>query len=205
MPGQIDLPGFEAAPGPAPRPPARRGRPPGPNNLFFALVPAADVVPIIVGVQSQLRDHEGLSGKPIGVDRLHVTLHDLGGCEAPPAAVIEAVRQAAATVRVPPFEVVFDRVLSFANRQRQRPFVLCCSAELPDLAAFRSTLGRALAEAGVWNDEMKTPHMTLLYDDRLVGERIIAPIRWTAHEFVLVRSLRGLGRHEVVARLPLGA
>ena len=149
MPGQSDPPGFEAAPGPAPHPPAKPGRPLGPNNLFLALVPAAEVVPIIVGVQSQLRDEEGLGGEPIGVDRLHVTLHDLGGCDAPPAAVIEAVRQAAATVRVSPFEVVFDRALSFPNRQRHRPFVLCCSAEPKDLAAFRSTLGRALADAGV--------------------------------------------------------
>lgn len=204
MPGRIDLPGFEAAPGPAPRPPVKPGRPLGPNDLFLALVPAAEVLPIIVGVQSQLRDDEGLRGKPIGVDRLHVTLHDLGGCDAPPAALIEAVRRAAATVRVAPFEVVFDRALSFPNRQRHRPFVLCCSAEPKDMAALRATLGRALADAGVWKDEVTTPHMTLLYDDRLVGERRIVPIRWTAHEFVLVRTLRGLGRHEVLARLPLG-
>jgi 2'-5' RNA ligase len=36
-----------------------------------------------------------------------------------------------------------------------------------------------------------------------VARRAIEPITWTVNEFVLVRSLVGQGRHEVLARWPL--
>ena len=49
-----------------------------------------------------------------------------------------------------------------------------------------------------------TPHVTLLYDDVLVEERAVEPIRWTVREFVLVHSLLGQTRHVPLARWPLG-
>ena len=50
-----------------------------------------------------------------------------------------------------------------------------------------------------------TPHLTLLYGDRIVTERSIEPIRWTVRDFVLVQSLRGRGesKHIHLARWPL--
>jgi len=48
-----------------------------------------------------------------------------------------------------------------------------------------------------------TPHVTLLYDGRVVTERLVEPIRWTVREFVLVRSLLGKTRHIVIGRWPL--
>jgi len=46
--------------------------------------------------------------------------------------------------------------------------------------------------------------VTLLYDDVLVQERAVEPIRWTVSEFVLVHSLLGQTRHIPLARWSLG-
>ena len=48
--------------------------------------------------------------------------------------------------------------------------------------------------------------MTLLYGDRFVAdEPVKPPIRWAVHEFVLVHSLLGRSRYNVLARFPLRA
>ena len=43
-----------------------------------------------------------------------------------------------------------------------------------------------------WLERDFTPHVTLLYDDRLIAVPVpIEPIAWTVHEVVLVHSLLG--------------
>jgi 2'-5' RNA ligase len=54
-------------------------------------------------------------------------------------------------------------------------------------------------------DARFTPHVTLLYDSRLVAEQAVSPIHWTAHELVLVHSLLGQTRYVPLARWPLQA
>jgi 2'-5' RNA ligase len=48
-----------------------------------------------------------------------------------------------------------------------------------------------------------TPHMTLLYDPRYLAAREVTPVEWTAREFVLIHSLIGKARYEVLGRWPL--
>jgi 2'-5' RNA ligase len=48
-----------------------------------------------------------------------------------------------------------------------------------------------------------TPHMTLMYPAQFVEKQPVDPIRWRAGEFVLIDSLQGHGRHEIVGRWPL--
>ena len=50
-----------------------------------------------------------------------------------------------------------------------------------------------------------TPHVTLVYGDRLVADRPIEPIGWGVHEFVLVNSLLGRSRYIPLARFRLSA
>jgi 2'-5' RNA ligase len=50
-----------------------------------------------------------------------------------------------------------------------------------------------------------TPHVTLLYGDRLVADRPVDTVSWAVHEFVLVHSLLGRSRYNVLARFPLRA
>jgi len=53
-----------------------------------------------------------LRGGPLSPERLHVTLHHIDDYAGLPPQVVAAVRDAAVTVRMEPFEVEFDRVAS---------------------------------------------------------------------------------------------
>lgn len=39
------------------------------------------------------------------------------------------------------------------------------------------------------NYRFTTPHLTLLHDDRIIVEELVAPVSWTAHELVLVHHV----------------
>ncbi len=193
MSEQLAFPGFGADVAPT-------------DRLLFAIFPSAEAAAQADGVAQSLRQALGLAGRPLAVDRLHVTLHHLGDYVGLPNGVVEAARQAAAAVTAAPFEVVFDRAASFASRPGGNPFVLQGEpGGLAELSAFRRDLGEALARVGLgrWAKPQFTPHMTLLYDDKVVEARPVEPVRWTVGEFVLVHSLLGKTRHIPLARRPL--
>jgi len=192
MPGQSSLFGFEEDAKPT-------------DRLFFALFPDAEAAARIAECARQLRAQHGLHGAPLKTERFHITLHHLGDYVGLPQGVVEMASQAAAAVRAAPFPVVFDRAASFSSSPRNRPFVLRGDAGLAELMVFQRALGLEMAKAGLgrWAKPAYTPHVTLLYDDRAVAEQAIEPIRWTAGEFVLVRSLIGQTLHIPLARWPL--
>jgi len=107
---------------------------------------------------------------------------------------------AAATV-MQPFEIVFDRTMSFVGRPGNHPFVLCGSDGVAALTAFHQALGVAMERAGFkLRKSHYTPHMTLLYGDRCIAEQIVEPVAWTVREVVLVRSLLGQKEYFPLAR-----
>ncbi len=184
--------GFDTAPVPT-------------DRLFFAIFPSADAATRIEQLALQLRGEHGLKGKLLATGRFHVTLHHLGDFVGLPQGVVAAACEAAASVAMPPFEVTFDRVMSF-TRPSNRPFVLRGGDGLAALMPFQQALSTALNHAGLGGGKANahfTPHVTLLYDDRSVAEQAIEPITWTVHEFVLVRSLIGRSQHIPLARWPL--
>jgi len=74
------------------------------------------------------------------------------------------------------------------------------------LLVLQHRLGRVMENAGLGRaNPHYTPHMTLLYGDRFVADEPVKPIRWAVHEFVLVHSLLGRSRYNVLARFPLRA
>jgi RNA 2',3'-cyclic 3'-phosphodiesterase len=192
MSGQSSLPGFDDDAKPT-------------DRLFFALFPDAGAADRIAQCARQLRTEHGLHGTPLKTERFHITLHHLGDYAGLPQGVVDMAGKAAAAVRSQPFSVTFDQAASFSSSPRNRPFVLRGDAGLADLMAFQQALGIEMAKAGLgrWAKPAYTPHVTLLYDDRAVAEQAIAPIRWTAGEFVLVHSLIGQTLHIPLARWPL--
>jgi 2'-5' RNA ligase len=194
MPEQSFLPGFEAAPRPT-------------DRLFFAIYPDAATAAHIAQLAQQLRAEHGLQGKPLKPERFHVTLHHLGDYAGLPQDLVAAACGAAASVAAAPFDVTFDRVASFTSAPRNRPFILRGDGGLAALMAFQQSLGDALKKTvlGRWAKPGFTPHVTLLYDDRGVPEQAVAPVSWTAHEFVLVHSLIGQTLHVPLARWSLHA
>lgn len=190
---QASLPGFDAAPAPT-------------DRLFFAIFPDTDTAERIAQLAWRLRGEHGLNGKLVETERLHVTLHHLGDFVGVPRDIVARAGEAAAAVAMPPFEVTFNRAMSFSGRPDKRPFVLLGGDGLAALKAFQRTLGTAMEKAGLKlakADANYTPHVTLLYGDLLVAEQAVETVAWTAREFVLVRSLLGQGVHVPLARWAL--
>jgi 2'-5' RNA ligase len=182
MSDQFALPGLDAPPT---------------DRLFFGVYPPEPVAERIgVLAQSQRAEH-GLIGRPHATERFHITLVHLGDFAGLPKDMIAKAEAAAASLKLRPFEVSFDRAASFSGKSRNRPYVLQGDEGVVAVKAMRQALVTALAETGLgkWANSPFTPHVTLLYDDRAVPEQPIEPIGWTAGEFVLVHSLLGKTQH----------
>lgn len=174
------------------------------DRLFFAIYPDSHAAARIERLARNLRQAHRLRGKPLAIERFHITLHYLGDYPGLPQDILAAATEAAASVAMPPFEVSFDRVSSF-RRPRKLPFVLRAGDHVATLMAFHRTLGTAMTTVGLAHcvAPQYTPHVTLLYDDRCVADERVEPIAWTVREFVLVDSLIGRGRHVALAHWPL--
>lgn len=112
---------------------------------------------------------------------------------------------AAPAVSLAPFEIGFDRIGSFTSKRKTRPLVLRAGRDSAALTMLHRAVGEALTRAGLgrWVRPHFTPHITLLYDRRLVDEHPIESLGWTVTDFVFVHSLLGQGVHNHLARWPL--
>ena len=192
MSGQLSLMGFDATPRPT-------------DGVFFAVRPDLEDSRCIVQCAWHLRDELGLKAEPFAMERLHVSLFHLGDYADPPRSIVTAACEAGATVAMPPFDVAFNRAMSFSGRPGSLPFVLCGDDGVAGLMMLHQRLGTAMRNAGLWRwaKPHYTPHMTLLYDADCVVEHAIESVRWTAREFVLVHSLRGRSQYVSLDRWPL--
>lgn len=163
------------------------------HRLFFGIWPDHPAAQSLTHLMARLRNDGIMPGRPVDTDRLHLTLHHLGDFvdQIPPSLLPDA-RDAAASIRMPPFEIVFDRIGGTRGQ-----FLLRASDGSIALRHFRQTLSTALIKAGLRRqiDHAFTPHITLSYDFSDAPEISIEPIGWTVHEFHLVESLLGKHRH----------
>ena len=171
------------------------------NNLFLAIIPDGQARPEIDRIAHRSRAEHKLIGRPIGLDRYHVTVHRLGVFSSITTELLGSFdpicKQVAA--RIAPFEMLVDRLSSIDTHQPKMPLTLCGSEANPDLADLRRQLRKALP----LGQNGPKPHVTLLYDAKNISDRRIIPISWTVRELVLVHSLVGLGQHKHLARWPL--
>jgi RNA 2',3'-cyclic 3'-phosphodiesterase len=178
---------------------------PGTDRLFFALFPTLGAAAQVYSLQQELRVRHGLWGRPLAMDRLHVTLCHLGDHIGLSQAIVAKAREAAGRIKASSFEVTFDRALSFAGRARNRAFVLRSREGTRAVEAFQKQLGAEMTACGLGKFvKPYTPHMTLLYDSTGVAEHAIEPVSWRAAEFRLVHSLLGQTKHISLGSWPLG-
>jgi len=181
---QMGLPGFD---------------PPTPTDrLMFLLYPDAQTAEQIAREARRLKEQLGLRGQPLLTDRFHITLHHLGDYVGLPNDVVTKGKMAGGALSATPFEVVFDKAVSFANRPGNSPFTLQGGEGVAALIDFQKALGLKMAGAALKPDKQFLPHITLLYDGQVVPEQEIAPIRWTVDRFVLVQSKLGQTQHIVL-------
>jgi 2'-5' RNA ligase len=175
--------------------------PQGAEGWFLAVRPTVDVARQCTRGAWHLRGKHGLVRKPRATALLHVTLRHFGVYPgSPPDPLITTVCQAAATVVMPRFVAMFDRVGSFGSS-----VVLLGDDGVIGLLKLQHIIDDALKKAGLgrWGKSRSTPHMTLLYDDCGIPEQFVEPAVWTVQEFVLIRSLIGQSRHIEFDRWPL--
>jgi 2'-5' RNA ligase len=187
---QMGLPGFDPA---TPT-----------DRLMFLLYPDAQTAEQIAREARRLKEALSLRGQPLLTDRFHITLHHLGDYVGLPADMVRKGEAAGKALAATPFEVVFDKAVSFANRPGNNPFTMQGGEGVQALIAFQQALGLKMAGAGLKPDKQFLPHITLLYDGEVVPAQAIAPIRWTVDRFVLVRSKLGQTQHIVLAEWALG-
>ncbi len=194
MSEQALLPGFEPVAPPT-------------DRLLFLIYPETVARWPISRLARRCRDESELHGRPLETDIFHATLVHLGDFPGLPRDIVARAVQAAATVQMAPFEVSFDRVMSFSRKLGKRPLVLHSGADAIPLMAFQQALLDALIEVKLVRPGAAKfkPHVTLLYDRKEVGDHVVDTVGRTVREFVLVHSLLGQTRHVVLARWSLVA
>ncbi len=171
------------------------------DRIFFALKPAAEVVPAIDALDHELQRRYGWPDKgKVAAKRLHITLHHLGDHAGVPQDLVARAKTVAQSVKAEPFDVAFDRVMTFTRSKKPVPTVLASSQDNQPLVAFQKHLGDRLRAAGMAHcvDVRFTPHVTLHYADRPVTEEAVPALSWAVTEFVLIHSLLGRSEHRIL-------
>ena len=177
------------------------------DRVFVALFPDAQASAHLSRMAPQLREQHELRGKLRPQSHFHITLSHLDDYAGLPAHIVQAASQAclASTAATPPFEVKLDQAKSFGGRPGNRPFILCDDNGNVDLRKFQKRLVSELAKHGCPFDKGAfTPHLTLLYDDKIISQAPIDPVHWIAGEIVLVHSLLGKTLYYPLGSWPLG-
>ena len=181
-----------------------------PSRLFFAVRPDARTALRIEALAQELRRQHGLRGRSLGPERFHVTLHLIGDFAGgiPPEVLAGALAAASPVAEFTlPLDIGFDKVASFTRKRRNRPLVLLGAEGVRAAGLLQEALVASLTTAGLAGrpESRFTPHLTLLYDDTTIAPQSIDALTWRVEQLLLVRSLLGHGRHEVLAALPLAA
>ncbi len=103
-----------------------------------------------------------------------------------------------------PFLIQMATVLSFKRtRGGLWPVVLSGEDGVIGVAMLCDAIAAALRAEGLDGRPASTPHVTLAWSEVFVPEQRIEPVTWTGSEFVLIDSLKGVGRHQILGRWPL--
>jgi 2'-5' RNA ligase len=173
---------------------------PARHKVFFAIRPTKAAADELHRLAQRERSRRGLTGRPTPPDRLHASLNGLGAYREPPRGLIDRAIDACGTITARSCVVSFNRLGSWGRGDGQRAFVLRGDDGMAGVYALHDEIHRALAEAGVVRPRARDfePHLTLLRDRLDAPEQFIEPVSWRVQQFVLLDSIHGEGRHEVL-------
>ena len=170
------------------------------HKVFFAIRPTEGTAEGIHRSAHRERLRRCMTGWLTPPERLHVSLNSLGAHGEPPQRLIAPAVEACGSIPVRPFVVSFNRLGSWGRGDGQRPFVLRGDEGMAGVYALHDAIHRVLAQAGLVRPRQRDfePHLTLLRDRIEAPEEFIEPVSWRVQEFVLLDSIHGEGRHEVL-------
>lgn len=176
-------------------------------NYFFAVLPDDLARSEIAGVGERFRKSHRVSGSPVGIDSLHLSLCPMGKPERLRQPLENALLAAAGEVRAMSFIATLDSAMRFSARDGRFPFVLCAdTATTASALQLRKAIAAAQSRVGLQVSGVSSflPHVTLLQGHAIdTIEESITSIHWHVREFVLIRSFFGQSRYEVIGRWPL--
>ncbi|MCW1915527.1 2'-5' RNA ligase family protein [Luteolibacter sp. GHJ8] len=196
MAEQLLLPGMGAP-----------GASPSIDNLFVAVFPGAEDAKRLSNLGIGLKDLLGVQGKLLPEDHLHVTLYHVGTYrDALPDAHVAAAKRAchAAAALSHPFDLSLNQAFTYRGA-RALPFVLRNTNKDTALHTFQEALVIEFAKQGfrVGKNSSFDPHVTLAYAKEPVPEVSIDPIGWMVNELVLIRSMVGQTKYQILGRWSL--
>lgn len=162
------------------------------HRLFFAIRPPIEVIPEI----AWLRDSLGQDRQLVSDDRLHLTTWLFPDSRDFLTDAAARARAAMTKIPRPTFHIVLDKIVGGHGH-----VLLLPSEPLKGFIAFQAELDRALRATGLaprkgWRFN---PHLTLLHGRHEIDQPIDA-ISWVADDIVLIDSIVGRGRHDLIAR-----
>jgi 2'-5' RNA ligase len=175
--------------------------------MFFGVMPDPGTAKRVDALRRRLAGEGGLQGSAVGRDRLHVSLHLVGDFKRLRTSDVYKAQLAASLVAMAPFDVIFDRVETFAGLPAAEgamvrwPTVLRGSSA--GLTALHQALGAAMRQWGLRAGTAFKAHITLCYGPSVLPRQSIDPIRFTVSDFRLIHSELGLSRYNFLGRWPL--
>jgi len=168
------------------------------DRFFFAICPDAETAAAIDAFVAR----EVPEGRRLPLAHQHVTLALTEDFAVYPAGMVERLLRAGGEVEAASFELRLTRLSA-----SRHSVALCPEQPEPSLIALQRAIADAMARQGIamrsgWRF---SPHQTLCYRKGEAFARIVEGFIWRAREFVLIRSLVGLSRHERVGCWPLRA
>lgn len=136
---------------------------------------------------------------------LHVTLYGVGSYRRFPQDIAFAAEQIGASICVRPFKLTLDADMTFRNPRESKCFVICCADENELLMDLHQQIHDGLYEAGLpYKPSHLKAHMTLFYTAEAIPPgRLSNPVEWKVKELLLIHSIYGESKHNVVGRWPL--
>jgi 2'-5' RNA ligase len=184
-------------------------RPRKPERLFFALLPDPEAAERIHRFGEAFACEQGLTGRRLSPERLHLSLHHVGDFGRLRPKVLFAAERAARTVSIRSFDLTLRTIGTFEARPSRggrppaRPLVLLANEDR--LLGLHRLLAGAMAANGLSPSPHIAPHITLSYGGDRVPMQPIEPIAFAVASFVLVHSERGRPRYTIIGRWALEA
>ena len=171
-------------------------------NYFFALLPDPTAAASADRTAKALTHWFELAGRP-RTDKYHVSIWGWSAAAEPDGQGLALMRRAAQRVRQAAFKLTFDEVASFAQRAENKAIVMTGRDTVIGADRLHDALDREMRAAGFrgWRAS-RQPHLTLLYDRRLIPLVRVRPLSWLVTDFVLIRSVRKEA-YEILGHWPL--